>query len=276
MQVVPLHARLRESLVAAIVTGEYAQGERIPSERDLCEHYQVSRTTARRTLTELVHDGWLYTVTGKGTYVGGRHLDQALRPFTGFTDDLTQRGIDVASRVLVAEDTKASPALAERLGLLPRAPVFALHRIRLAGGSPIAVQRAWLPEHRCPGLLQHDFNRRSLYDVLHREYGLRLHRGHSVIRAGLPTATEQAHLGIVDLGAVLRTFQTTYLADGEAIEYCESVFHGERYDLTFDATVGEGQISVDMPSAMAIDQPWLEDSGDGTGRSRPVGQSPHR
>lgn len=259
MQVVPLHTRLRESLVSAILTGEYAEGDRIPSERDLCDRFQVSRTTARRTLTGLVHDGWLYTVTGKGTYVGGRHLDQALRPFTGFTDDLTQRGIAVASRVLVATDAKADATLADRLGLRAQAPVLVLHRIRLAGGTPIAVQRTWLPEHRCPGLLGFDFSQRSLYEVLHTEYGLRLHRGHSVIRAGLPTAAERDHLGIDDQSAVLRTFQTTYLEDGDAIEYCESVFHGDRYDLTFDATVSEGQVSAELPRDVTIDRPTGRD-----------------
>jgi GntR family transcriptional regulator len=253
VHVVPLHTRLREALVSAILTGEYAEGDRIPSERDLCDQYRVSRTTARRTLTGLVHDGWLYTVTGKGTYVGGRQLDQALRPFTGFTDDLTQRGIEVASRVLVAEDTKASADLARKLGLLPQTPVIALHRVRLAGGTPIAIQRAWLPEHRCPGLLRFDFRRRSLYEVLHAEFGLRLHRGHSVIRAGLATADERNHLGADDPSAVLRTFQTTYLEDGDAIEYCESIFHGDRYNLTFDATEREGQISI-TPTMTAIDQ----------------------
>ena len=243
MLVEPLHVKLKQALIAGITTGTYPAGDRIPSERELCEQYRVSRTTTRRTLSELVHEGWLYTVAGKGTYVAERPLDQELRPFTGFADDLAQRGIEVASRVLAATDLKATPDIAAHLGVLPLAPVVLLHRVRLAGSTPIAIQRAYLPEHLCPGLLRFDFTVRSLYDVLRSEYHLQLHRGHTVIRAGLATREERDLLVMDDLAPMLRSFQTTFMEDGQCIEYCESAFHGELYELTFDTTAREGQIT---------------------------------
>jgi GntR family transcriptional regulator len=239
----PLHVQLKRTLIAGIESGAYPAGDRIPSERDLCDQFNVSRTTTRRTISELVHEGWLYTVSGKGTYVSERPLDQELRPFTGFADDLAQRGIQVASRVLAAEDQKATAEIAARLSVLPHMPVIMLHRVRLASSTPIAIQRAFLPEHLCPGLLRFDFAVRSLYDVLRSEYGLHLHRGHSVIRAGLATSEESNLLGMAHPSPILRTYQTTYIEDGQCIEFCESAFHGELYDLTFDTTSREGQIS---------------------------------
>jgi len=241
--VTPLHAQLKEVLIADIVAGEYAEGDRIPSERDLCERYNVSRTTTRRTLSELVHEGWLYTVTGKGTYVANWRLNQELRPLTGFADDLVQRGIEVASQVVALESLKASQEIADRLGLRPLSPVIRLKRVRFAGETPIAVQTAFLPEHRCPGLQTFDFSTRSLYDVLRTEFGLKLQRGDSVITADLASDDERDYLRLPAPSAVLRTYQTTFLDDGTAIEFCESVFHGELYHLTFDATSKEGQLT---------------------------------
>ena len=236
--VAPLHAQMREALIQQITSGAWGTGSRIPSERQLCERFKVSRTTTRRALSDCVHEGWLYTVVGKGTYVARNRLEQELEPFTGFSADLRRRGIVVTSRVMGAGSFKANEAVARRLQLLPRTPVFRLHRVRLASGKQLATQVAYLPEHLCPDLSRFDFVSRSLYGVLREEYGLRLVRGHTTIKAGLASHQERGLLGLEDPSAVLRTFQVTCIADGRPIEYCESVFHGELYELTFSAGAG--------------------------------------
>lgn len=228
----PLYAQLRDALVELITSGALPTGARIPSERELCKHYNVSRTTTRKTLSELAHEGWIYTVVGKGTYVAQNRLEQELQPFTGFSDDLTKRGISVSSRILSAEIVKATDALATKLDLLPQTPVFRLERLRIASSRPLAIQCTSLPAHLCPGLMQFDFMTCSLYDVLREEYGLRLLRGETAIKAGLATPKERQLLMAEEPSAVLRTFQTTFLDDDRPIEYCQSVFHGDLYELT--------------------------------------------
>jgi GntR family transcriptional regulator len=242
---VPLHTRLRTALVDQIVGGALPPGSRVPSERDLCRHYRVSRTTTRRALADLVHEGWLYTVVGKGTFVARDRLEQELRPFTGFSDDLRRRGIAAGARVLAAERLGAPEGPARHLALPPGAPVFRLRRLRLADGLPVAVQATYLPADRCPDLLRFDFADRSLYAVLRGDYGLRLLRGHTTIKAGLATRDERDLLGLRPPAPVLRTFQTTHLDDGAPIEYCESVFHGERYELT--STDWEDRVAAPSP-----------------------------
>ncbi|MDP9316574.1 MAG: GntR family transcriptional regulator [Chloroflexota bacterium] len=238
---VPLHTQLRNVLVHEITSGQLQADTRIPSERELCDRYGVSRTTTRRTLSELVHEGLLYTVQGKGTYISHNALQQELKPFTGFRDDLTRQGIEVSSRVLRADNLKASDSLASALSLLPQSPVFRLDRLRVASGWPVAIQTAHLPEHLCPDLLRFDFADRSLYEVLREEYHLRLAFGRTMIKAELATTRERELLELDSLGVVLRTFQTTYLDDGRTIEYCESIFRGDMYELI--STAWEDRVS---------------------------------
>lgn len=232
---VPLHIQLKNTLTDQIITGMLPVHARIPSERELCQQYKVSRTTTRRTLSTLIYEGWLYTVVGKGTYVARNPLEQELQPVTGFAADLRHRGIEVASHVLSAENIKATDAIAHRLSLLPQTPVFGLSRLRMASGCPVAVQMAYLPEHLCPNLFQFDFVERSLYDVLRENYGLRLTQAHTTIKAALATAAEYQLLEMKPPAPVLRTYQITQLDDGQVVEYCESVFHGDRYELTSTA-----------------------------------------
>lgn len=233
---ISLHVQLRHAIVQEITAGNWRAGARIPSERELCRQFNVSRTTTRRTISECVHEGWLYTVVGKGTYVARHRLEQELRALTGFSDDLRKRGIAASSRVMAAESLKAPAELASRLQVRTDTPVFRLYRIRLAADAPIAIQTTWLPEHLCPGIFRFDFATRSLYEVLRSEYDLRLVRGVTRINAGLATAFERQTFGSENPIATLRTAQTTFLNDERVIEYCESVFHGDLYELTFAAT----------------------------------------
>lgn len=249
-----LHQQLKQVILDNIASGRWSPGAQIPSERNLCERYRVSRTTTRRTISDLVHEGTLYTVSGKGTFVA-TPLEQELAPFTGLSEDLRRRAvdtdlhtglsspeeqscvpvIDVVSRVLGAQHLEASDDLAKRLRLRTFTPVAKLKRLRFWSGQPISIQSAYLPEHLCPGLLRRDFATASLFRTLREDYGLKLERGHTVIKAGLATSEAAELLELQTPAALLRTFQTTFLDTGEIIEYCESVYPGDQFELTSTA-----------------------------------------
>ena len=64
-----LHRKLSDLLKKEIKEGKYKPGEYIPSERELSESYSLSRPTVRRAISQLVREGWLYSVAGTGTLV---------------------------------------------------------------------------------------------------------------------------------------------------------------------------------------------------------------
>ena len=99
----------------------------------------------------------------------------------------------------------------------------------------MAIQTTYLPEHLCPGLLRFDFAEHSLFETLRQDYGLELLEGATVIKPGLAEDWEADMLEVTSPAAVLRTFQTTFLEDGQVIEYCVSAFHGEMFELTAGA-----------------------------------------
>ena len=228
---VPLHAQLADLLHRQIAQGRLPVHARLPSERDLCEQYDVSRTTVRKALSSLSYQGLIYTTVGKGTYVAQPTLNEELQPLSGFSQDLSRRGIKATSRVLHASVIPADEAAAERLQVPRGAEVVQLGRLRLADDVPIAVQLTQLPHHLCPDLLSYDFAVRSLYDVLRTEYGLRLTRANTVIEAALSRPEETRLLQLPEPSAVLISEQTTFLDQGAAIEFTRSVFRGDRYKL---------------------------------------------
>ncbi len=228
---IPLHAQLRDLLRDQILGHRLLAHAQLPSERDLCEHYAVSRTTVRQALAELLREGLIYTSVGKGTYVGGPSLREELQPLSSFTEDLQRRGMIASSRVLGASLASADEDLAARLQVPLGAEVVKLRRLRLADGLPIAIQLTWLPHRLCPHLLHFDLSSRSLFDILRTEYYLRLARAETNIAAALAGPEESRLLELPAPAAVLISEQTTYLDDGAVIELARSVFCGDRYQL---------------------------------------------
>jgi GntR family transcriptional regulator len=186
----PLHTQLYHLLQAQIESGELPPESQLPSERELCERYGVSRTTVRNALAQLINQGLVYTAIGKGSYVAPPRLVDNLQPFHSFTESMRQRGLQASSRLLEARVEDATAEQARRLGIPPAARVIVLERLRLADGAPIVIQRSWLPHHKCPGLLKFDLEARSLFDILRNEYELRLSRAETDLRAALASDDE--------------------------------------------------------------------------------------
>ncbi|HVC33154.1 MAG TPA: GntR family transcriptional regulator [Chloroflexota bacterium] len=69
---IPYYYQLEGLLRQHILQGSWVAGQRVPSEKQLCEFYAVSRTTVRQAVSNLVGDGLLYHVKGKGTFVRKR------------------------------------------------------------------------------------------------------------------------------------------------------------------------------------------------------------
>ena len=67
----PKYLQVKQKIIHNIDNGSYKEKEAIPSERELITLFDVSRITVRKAIDELVNEGYLYRIHGKGTYVKG-------------------------------------------------------------------------------------------------------------------------------------------------------------------------------------------------------------
>jgi GntR family transcriptional regulator len=230
--VVPLHIQLADLIRDQVLRKELRPTNRLPSEREMCEMYHISRITVRKALNTLSQEGLVQSAAGKGTFIADPAFNEELRPLSSFTQDLQRRGLETSSRILEAVILPADDLLCSKLNLPRGAEVVRLSRLRMVNEQPIAVQTSELPHHFCQGVLEIDFCDRSLYDVLRHQYHLALAHSDTVIMAGLAQAQEAALLQLKRPAAVLISNQTTYLESGAVIEITRSVFHADRYSLT--------------------------------------------
>lgn len=233
------HFQLREILLD-MVEREFSVGDCIPSERELCTRYGLARMTVRKALDHLVQEGRLSRVPGKGTFVAEPKIGLRMR-LMSFTEDMRARGhvpgsIDLARRVV-----PAGRRLGLELGLDDDEPVYVLERLRTADGVPMALERTHFPAALTPGLIDEPLQDRSLFDVLEERYGIVYDEGEQTVEAGIADPTDAALLGIPAGSAVL-LHQRRSLAGGRPVEYVESAYRGDRYQLSYALEVPPGRV----------------------------------
>ncbi|MBI5305208.1 MAG: GntR family transcriptional regulator [Chloroflexi bacterium] len=225
----PLYAQLKESLRSDILAGRLRAHQQLPSERELCARFRVSRMTVRQALLDLTREGLIYSRAGKGTFASEPKIDQQLKALSGFSQDMQSRGSKPSSRVLEAKIERAKDDVAKMLGVLPGAEIVLLTRVRLSDNIPLAIETVHLPHALCPNLLRHNFATESLYAVLEHEYGYRLTRAEQTIEAALARSREAALLRLAAPAPVLVMERVTYTDQGILIEHVHSIYRGDRY-----------------------------------------------
>lgn len=82
---VPLYYQLKELILENIENKVYAPGSKIASEMSLCEELDLSRPTVRQAISELVAEGQLQIIKGKGTFVSSASEHHEIKNFNGIT-----------------------------------------------------------------------------------------------------------------------------------------------------------------------------------------------
>jgi GntR family transcriptional regulator len=226
----PLYLQVARHLRRLIAGGILRPDAPLPAERELAERLNVSRVTLRKALQELAGDGLIDQRPRAGTFIRRIHVEQALSVLTGFTEDMQSRGLDPASRWLSRTTGPATPEEIMALSLSAGETVSRLWRVRLADGSPIAIELAAIPCRFLPDPLAVGG---SLYDTL-RRLGHPPHRALQRLSA-IVLNPQQAEILNAPVGApALYIERRTFLANGCPLEFVRSQYRGDAYDVVVE------------------------------------------
>lgn len=136
----PAYQVLRDRLRDDISAGRYRDGSRLPTETELVAQYGVSRQTVRRAFQDLVAEGSVYRVPGRGTYAADRYLRQF-----GSIEDLMSLSDDTSMEVMAGLERRVDVDAAGRLRLDDDVVHTVVFR-RLHSGVPFVSTVVHLPE----------------------------------------------------------------------------------------------------------------------------------
>jgi GntR family transcriptional regulator len=229
----PKGEALREIL--EVLVASLGPGADLPSERLLAERYGLARMTVRTEVDRLVAEGLVYRLHGRGTYVAEPRVAQAVL-FSSFSEDMRARGMTPGSIVRSRDLIEAGPFLARSLEVAPGAPVAEIERVRTADGTPMALERVYLPAERFPGIAEADLEHGSLFELLAARYDTRLSGADQRVVAVAIEAAEAPLLGVDEGVPGLRFHTLARDTRGTPAYYATSLFRGDRYEIELPQT----------------------------------------
>lgn len=230
----PLWAQVEHDLRRRLEQGEFETC--FPTDIALTEQYGVSRHTIRHAIAELNRTGVLRRQRGRGTVVDQAEFEQSLGSLYSLFRSIESSGVEQRSRLL-GRRLDDDPRARHEMDLQPDDAMVFIERLRLAGDSPLAIDRAWLPEAIGRPLLEADFAHTALYDELERIGQRRPNEGWERIAPGIPTGDERR---LLELGRTATVFSVERLGrvDGRPIEWRHTVIRGDRYRFVADWSTG--------------------------------------
>ena len=227
-----LYYQLREKLAKKILNNEWAPGQKIPSEAELCSIYNVSRITVRKAVEELTRSGQLTKHQGKGTFVTNISMEHRLSKFYSFSEELKRKGLTERARMLSFEIAAATEKIAEKLSLQLNAQVFVVRRLRMADEMPYTVETSYIPYLLCTGLAAEDIIEYGLYNSM-RKFSVFPERAVEKFRATAVRKSEAGYLNVKVNSPAIHLERQTYFGV-HVIEYCSSVIRGDFFTYTIE------------------------------------------
>jgi GntR family transcriptional regulator len=234
------HRQIIEALTAQIEEGQLKSYDRLPSEKELCEQWQASRSTVRKAMDQLTDRGKIFRVPGKGSFVSFPKISHNTSQILSFTEKMKAQGLDVVTKLIQKELIEPNEETATALKLAHRDRVLKIQRLRIVKGEPMALQTAFMPSSICGNLMKEDLESKSLNYLIRERCNVRLSRSDIWIEAPIISPKERQLLGNPRVPIFLAVVGVTFDQNDKPVRFSRGVFRGDRVRLKIsDSSVFE-------------------------------------
>lgn len=232
-ELTPKYLNIIQYFAQKIENGDFQDGDKLPTEEEICNFFNVSRITARQALNELTKEGYIVKKQGKGSYVSTSKMKMQLNTLQGFTEEMRSKGLVPSSKLLSVDICNPGIEIAEKLRIDTSVKVYNICRLRYANDIALSLENAFIPFYLCPDIERYDLTG-SFYKILHDNYNISINKATQCIEAGL-IDKRTAKLLEVKVGTqALIIERVTYLPNDTPFEYVKSVYRGDKYKFYVD------------------------------------------
>ncbi len=233
---ISFYSQLYSFIKFQIQAGVFMPGEQMLSENELCDVLNVSRTTIRLSLGQLVDEGLLIRYRGKGSFIAEKKIGRNINYLYNFTESIRDANAEPSSVVLSCQQIEANELISKKLQL-PDAnkKVFMLERLRCADKTPLILESTFIPYFLCPDIEKFDFSVISLYDTLRNRYSLSFDHAVETIEAIIIKEEIADQLRCPKkLMPGYKIGRVSYLYSGQVFEYTNSITRADKCEFQLD------------------------------------------
>lgn len=225
---VSLYSQLEDVFINNIKNVMWKIDMKIPTERELCQMFSVSRITVRQALKALEDKGYIHRKQGKGTFVTAPKYEQRLNSFYSFSEEIRKLGAVPSTKIIYFQILESNESISQVLGIREGAKVYSIRRLRLANNDPFAVETSYIPYDVSGELTMETVDKKGLYNTLKDVCHLVPDEAEETFSAVLTDYESSLYLKIKNHSAALSLDRVTK-AKGVIIEYCLSIIRGDMY-----------------------------------------------
>lgn len=213
-----MYYKLRDDIIEKY--GNLVYFSSLPSEREFCEIFGVSRSTVRKAMDLLEAEGKITRMKGKGAFFIGNktNMDYRIHSGIGFYNDAFNQGKITKSKVLLQNVEHSAADIAQELEIKEGDDVFHLLRLRFVNDKVYSLTESYIPMYVYPEIIKVDFTDKSLFETF-REQNIEPYASYRALEVKPASPYEAMHLEIKAGDPLFITFALTYDNDNRVIEY---------------------------------------------------------
>ena len=135
-----LHGQILTEIEQNILSGKWPPGYRIPSEMELTAHYQCSRMTVNKVLTQLAQAGLLERKRKAGSFVTQPHTSSAVLAIPDLREVVLGMGQEYSSQLLSRHQRRSSLEDMDAMRLAKAGPIIHVQCLHMAGSRPFCIE----------------------------------------------------------------------------------------------------------------------------------------
>ena len=231
---IPLHHQVRNYLLGCIERGELLPGQTLLQEREYAARFGISLAPVRQAILDLVKEGYLYRVPGRGTFVREQKVEEKISILSSFTESMRAKGLSADLRVVEQSVGKTPPHINALLAESEQEFVT-IQRVAFIKDTAVALLSSYLPLRLVPGLEQVDLNGKSLYKLLEERYGIVLARAENTIEVVRCRSAQSSLLGVPPGTPMLQVEGKTYDVTDRFVEFAQVLYRADRFRFTIES-----------------------------------------
>jgi len=233
MNNIPQYVKIKNYIKENIKQGKINPGEKIPSEKELGDIFNVSRITATTAIRDLVNEGLVYRIQGKGTFVTEKNFEDIRKHrFYGFENDSSlTKG---QHKTLSKRKFEAGEELSEKLDISEGEEIYEIVRTKIINNKVNALEYVYLPVKYYLSLDIEKSEINLIHDMVEEYCFLKQKRAKIYIEPIISGKREEELMKIKRNSPVLLWEKITFSEEEKIVEYSKNIINSDLYKFYMD------------------------------------------